>query len=170
MKAGTLSMVHEGLYWRNHGEENTTTSAMKSLTSFSPHAVFTQRQRLMWTKQSKPASMQTGLILAGLGKYPIQNSCALKQPRTTKLSNGLLNEVPVDLYLTFFLRFLYENSGTKKEQTTQGIRFLYYNNILLINTITWTENPCVPGSIPGPGTSRFKRLEFQDSRRFIRFR
>ena len=67
--------------------------------------------------------------------------------------------MPVDLYLTFFLRFLYENSGTKKEQTTQGIRFLYYNNILLINTITWTENPCVPGSNPGLGTSKFEGLQ-----------
>ena len=35
------------------------------------------------------------------------------------------------------------------------------------NVSELTENPCVPGSIPGPGTSRYKRLEFQDSRRFF---
>lgn len=60
--------------WRG----KTTTLATKSSIFFSLHAASTQRQRLMWTKQSKPVLMPIGLILAGLAKHLIQNCSAPK--------------------------------------------------------------------------------------------
>ena len=45
---------------------------------------------------------------------------------------------------------------------------LRYSCLILKNGPIRTENPCVPGSIPGPGTSKFKRLWSEnDCKRFF---